>query len=139
MINVDFLIIRRKDIAVMINREAINQIVLLSSVLAGFSVTAILQLLSIKNAKKEKILSAAIVAFSVSTSVLLIATIVGSMMLIRVDIWNNSFSSHGIDYAAEFIGTISILFFAGSFVYFIGLGLLGWLKSKEIGWIISIV
>ena len=121
-----------------INRAAIDQIVLLSSLLAGFSLTAILQLLSIKNVKKDKILSVAIVAFSLSTSVLLISTIVGSMMLIRVDMWNNSFGSSGIDYVGKFTDIISALFFIGSFICFIGLGSLGWLKSKQLGWIISI-
>ena len=121
-----------------INRAAIDQIVLLSSLLTGFSLTAILQLLSIKDTKKDKVLSVAIVAFSLSTSVLLIATIVGSMMLIRVDMWNNSFGSSGIDYVGKFTNIISTLFFIGSFICFIGLGSLGWLKSKQLGWIISI-
>jgi len=114
-------------------KEFVNQATLLSSVLAGFALAGVLQLISLKNTGKT--ISWAIGTLAVATSILFASTGIGSVITI--------FTSEPIPFhLIERFSTVYYLemltFVLGVMLFLLGVALIGWIYSKRIGTIATV-
>jgi hypothetical protein len=120
----------------MFTEESIRQIVFLSGILAGFAFTIVTQLLSLKD--ERGIVSLVISCFLVTASLLLVATFVGSLVLVRLSGADSLETSTQIsaDFAARTdraAAQMLIPLAFGLFTFLVGLALTGWIHSAKVG------
>jgi hypothetical protein len=117
-------------------KEFIRQYVFITSVLSGFSFSIVYQLFSLEN--KERISNLVISFFALASITLLLSTIIGVFLLIRLetitiaDISVQSFRLWSITGEYE----LSLLLIGLTF-FSIGYGLSGWIKARVIGVVTS--
>lgn len=119
-------------------RELIRQLVFFTSILAGFAFSGVIQLLALKDARK--ITSWVIGCLTVSASIMLIATFIGSILLYKVE----SYPTAGQvpQRLLVFFGRVGLLelclLLLGLAVFLAGVGLTGWIRSKFVGIVSSV-
>lgn len=103
----------------------------LAGILAGFAVSAVIQLLSTNT--EGRLVTATIVTFSASTVMFLYP------LIVFVLVFAATAEQNRIIEQLEALGTIALLvLFAAVFVFMTGIGLAGWIRSKATGILTSI-
>ena len=120
-----------------IAREWANQMVFLASILSGFGIAVAVEFIS--SGDKRRRVTLAIAAFVISAALLLSVTAVGSLMLVRWELWQNASTNTSLLARLHHIRTaISTLLMAGLALFLVGLGIAGWIHSKIIGAVTTI-
>lgn len=115
--------------------EIFKQMSFLSSVLAGFAITAAIQLVSLT--KKEPLVNATIAVFIISSVILAVATTV-FVLVMTATIGPPGFPRPSDEWILHFIGGIGVLPVFGTLFFLAGIGLVGWLRSKILGVVTTI-
>ena len=110
--------------------EVFKQMSFLSSVLAGFAVTAAIQLITLT--KKKLIVTATIAVFIVSSVVSIMATTLFVFIMTAI-IGPPGFPQPSETWTIHFTGGIGVLPIIGALLFLAGIGLIGWLRSKLLG------
>lgn len=98
----------------------------LASILAGFAISAVIQLLSTNT--EGKLVTATIVTFSASTVMFLYPLIVFVLVFAATAEQNRIIEQLNV------MGTIALfVLFAAVFVFMVGIGLAGWIRSRVTG------
>ena len=126
-----------------LNEEALRQLSYLSSLLAGFGVMVTVGLLSLKD--ERKIVSWVIGVMILASLLFLTSTSIGAMYyLLPVD-WQSFLPSEvpspevtGFDFVDAVAVTIAAFTYIGTLAFSLGVALLGWIRSRLVGWISTI-
>ena len=126
-----------------LNEEALRQLSYLSSLLAGFSVMVTVGLLSLKD--ERKIVSWVIGVMVLSSLLFLTSTsIAARYYLLPVD-WRSFLPADipspevmGFDLVDAVVVTIAAFTYIGTLIFSLGVALLGWIRSRLVGWISTI-
>ena len=126
-----------------LNEEALRQLSYLSSLLAGFGVMVTVGLLSLKD--ERKIVSWVIGVMVLSSLLFLTSTSIGAMYyLLPVD-WRSFLPADipspevmGFDLVDAVVVTIAAFTYIGPLIFSLGVALLGWIRSRLVGWISTI-
>jgi NO-binding membrane sensor protein with MHYT domain len=114
------------------NLEYARQVVFLSSILAGFAVAIEIELTSRSDKKQET--KTAIEIFATTSLAMLVATFMGSVVLIQVARYPEGQAPKEIIETAISITSIAFfLIFSGLLMFVVGIGLTGRLHSSEAG------
>lgn len=98
----------------------------LAGILAGFAISAVIQLLSTD--KQGKLTTATIVTFSASTVMFLYS------LIVYVLLFAAAAEQNAIPTKLDNLGTYALLVIFGAvFVFLAGIGLAGWIRSKAAG------
>jgi hypothetical protein len=98
----------------------------LAGILAGFAISAVIQLLSTNT--EGKLVTATIVTFSASTVMFLYP------LIVFVLVFAATAEQNRIIEQLDVLGTIALLvLFAAVFVFMAGIGLAGWIRSRATG------
>ena len=115
--------------------EIFKQMSFLSSVLAGFAITAAIQLVSM--AKKKPLVTATIAVFLISSVASAVATAIFVLVLTAM-IGAAGWPEPSQDWLIRFMGGIGVLPVFGLLLFLAGIGLVGWLRSKLLGIITTV-
>jgi hypothetical protein len=119
-------------------RELVRQLVFFTSILAGFAFAGVIQLLALKDTRK--ITSWIIGCLTVSASIMLIATFIGSILLYKVESYPTA--EQIPPRLLAFFGRVGLLelclLLLGLAVFLAGVGLTGWIRSKFVGFVSSV-
>jgi len=126
-----------------LNEEALRQLSYLSSLLAGFGVMVTVGLLSLKD--ERKIVSWVIGIMVLASLLFLTSTSIGAMYyLLPVD-WQSFLPSEvskpevmGFDFVDAVVIIIGAFTYIGTLAFSLGVALLGWIRSRLVGWISTI-
>ena len=126
-----------------LNEEALRQLSYLSSLLAGFGVMVTVGLLSLKD--ERKIVSWVIGVMVLASLLFLTSTSIGAMYyLLPVD-WRSFLPADipspevmGFDLVDAVVVTIAAFTYIGTLIFSLGVALLGWIRSRLVGWISTI-
>jgi hypothetical protein len=110
--------------------EVFKQMSFLSSVLAGFAITAAIQLITFT--KKTAIITATTTVFIVSSIVSVMATTLFVFVMTAI-IGTPGFPQPSEMWIIHFTGGIGVLPILGLLLFLAGIGLVGWLRSKLLG------
>ena len=127
----------------MLGEEALRQFSYLSSLLAGFSVMVTIGLLSLKD--ERKIVSWVIGVMILASLLFLTSTSIAAMYFIVPSDWLSYVPSEvpspeewGFDFLDVVAVTLAVFTYIGTLAFSLGVGLLGWIRSKLVGWISTI-
>ncbi len=127
----------------MLDEEALRQFSTLSSLLAGFSVMVTIGLLSLKD--ERKIVSWVIGVMILASLLFLTSTSIAAMYFIVPSDWLSYVPSEvpspeewGFDFLEGIAVTLAAFTYIGTLAFSLGVGLLGWIRSKLVGWISTI-
>jgi hypothetical protein len=113
-------------------KEWAGQSAFLASILAGFAVAAMLQLIGYPGGRR--VARYAIVAFVVSAALLLAATAATSVILMRWEYWQQAALPQGARGHIIFVrDVVNRLVFGGLALFLAGLALAGWIHSRVTG------
>ncbi len=113
-------------------REWANQATFLTSILAGFSLSAALQLLFA--GRKQRLTTWAAAMFIVATAMLLVVTALGSIILMRWEVWQQAdLSQMALARIYRLRGLMNELLMIGVMLFLGGLTLASWTYSRLIG------
>jgi hypothetical protein len=127
----------------MLDEEALRQFSYLSSLLAGFGVMVTVGLLSLKDERKivSWVIGVMILAsllFLTSTSIAAMYFIVPSDWLSYVPAEVPSPEEMGFDFLDIVAVTLAAFTYIGTLAFSLGVALLGWIRSRLVGWISTI-
>jgi hypothetical protein len=112
--------------------EWANQVVFLTSILAGFALAVVVQLIMASD--RRRVADWAMGAFILSTALLLAATTIGSIMLMRWEVWQQAtLPATALARIYRTRGLVNGLMLGGLAFFLGGLGLAGWIHSKVMG------
>jgi hypothetical protein len=118
-------------------REWANQVVFLTSILAGFSLSIAVQLISSHD--KRRVVFASIMVFVVSAALLLATTSMASLILMRWELWQKtSLPPASLARIVHIRSLMSTMLMVGLLLFLAGLGLAGWIHSRAVGVISAI-
>jgi hypothetical protein len=127
----------------MLGEEALRQFSYLSSLLAGFSVMVTIGLLSLKD--ERKIVSWVIGVMILASLLFLTSTSIAAMYFIVPSDWLSYMPSEvpspeelGFDFLDVVAVTLAAFTYIGTLAFSMGVALLGWIRSKLVGWISTI-
>jgi hypothetical protein len=127
----------------MLGEEALRQFSYLSSLLAGFSVMVTIGLLSLKD--ERKIVSWVIGVMILASLLFLTSTSIAAMYFIVPSDWLSYVPSEvpspeemGFDFLEGIAVTLAAFTYIGTLAFSLGIALLGWIRSKLVGWISTI-
>jgi hypothetical protein len=127
----------------MLGEEALRQFSYLSSLLAGFSVMVTIGLLSLKD--ERKIVSWVIGVMILASLLFLTSTSIAAMYFIVPSNWLSYVPSEvpspeemGFDFLDVVAVTLAAFTYIGTLAFSLGIALLGWIRSKLVGWISTI-
>ncbi len=127
----------------MLGEEALRQFSYLSSLLAGFSVMVTIGLLSLKD--ERKIVSWVIGVMILASLLFLTSTSIAAMYFIVPSDWLSYVPSEvpspeemGFDFLEAIAVTLAAFTYVGTLAFSLGVALLGWIRSKLVGWISTI-
>lgn len=116
-------------------QEIFRQMSFLSSVMAGFAIAVAVEL--IVSAEKKPISTAAISIFLLSSLTSAAATTVFVFIMVSA-MGSAGWTRPTEEWLTYFMGGMGVLPMVGLILFFIGIGLVGWLRSKLIGIISSV-
>jgi len=126
-----------------LNEEALRQLSYLSSLLAGFGVMVTVGLLSLKD--ERKIVSWVIGVMVFSSLLFLTSTSIGAMYYMLPMDWRSFLPADipspevmGFDLVDAVVVTIAAFTYIGTLIFSLGVALLGWIRSRLVGWISTI-
>ncbi|MFN8434570.1 MAG: hypothetical protein U0V18_11135 [Anaerolineales bacterium] len=118
-----------------LSRTWMEQLTLLSSIIGGFSLAIAVEFLA--GEKKQRIASILIGIFILTASLLLIATSVGSQIVVKMAILENvqiaDAPPHLLENMPIAAAFVSAFYYVGLGLFIVGLGLAGWMHSKALG------
>jgi hypothetical protein len=118
-------------------KEWTSQVVFLTSILAGFSLSIAVQLICSR--ERRGVVYCCIAVFVVSTALLLATTSLSSLILMRWELWQQlSLPQAALLRVARVRSAMGSMLMGGVLLFLIGLGLAGWIHSKRIG-VISVI
>ena len=127
----------------MLDEEALRQFSYLSSLMAGFGVAVTVGLLSLKD--ERRIVSWVIGVMILASLLFLTATSIAAMYFLVPSDWLSYvpsevpspevFGSEFLDWVAI---TIASFTYVGTLAFSLGVALLGWVRSRLVGWISTI-
>lgn len=127
----------------MLNEEALRQLSYLSSLLAGFGVTVTVGLLSLKD--ERKIVSWVIGIMVLASLLFLTSTSIGAMYYMLPVEWQSFLPSEvpspevgSFDFVDAVAVIIAAFTYIGTLTFSLGVALLGWIRSRLVGWISTI-
>ena len=127
----------------MLGEEALRQFSTLSSLLAGFSVMVTIGLLSLKD--ERKIVSWVIGVMILASLLFLTSTSIAAMYFMVPSDWLSYMPSEvpspeemGFDFLDVVAVTLAVFTYIGTLAFSLGIALLGWIRSKLVGWISTI-
>jgi hypothetical protein len=127
----------------MLDEEALRQFSTLSSLLAGFAVMVTVGLLSLKD--ERKIVSWVIGVMVLASLLFLTSTSIAAMYFIVPSDWLSYIPSEvpspeemGFDFLEGIAVTLAAFTYIGTLAFSLGIALLGWIRSKLVGWISTI-
>ncbi|MEE9188000.1 MAG: hypothetical protein V3U36_01435 [Anaerolineales bacterium] len=127
----------------MLDEEALRQFSTLSSLLAGFAVMVTVGLLSLKD--ERKIVSWVIGVMVLASLLFLTSTSIAAMYFIVPSDWLSYMPSEvpgpeemGFDFLEGIAVTLAAFTYIGTLAFSLGIALLGWIRSKLVGWISTI-
>ncbi len=127
----------------MLNEEALRQFSYLSSLLAGFGVMVTVGLLSLKD--ERKIVSWVIGVMVLASLLFLTSTSLAAMYFIVPSDWLSYMPSEvprpeemGFEFLDSVAITLAAFTYIGTLAFSLGVALLGWIRSKLVGWISTI-
>lgn len=104
----------------------------LAGILAGFAISAVVQLLS--GERQSKLITAAIVVFSTATLMFLYA------LLVFILLFAAAAEQNAIPTPLENLGNYALLvIFAAVYIFLSGIGMGGWIRSKVAGMITTVL
>ena len=115
--------------------EIFRQMSFLTSVLAGFAITVAIELIAL--AEKKSLTTAAIAVFLVSSVISTAATFTFVLVMTSI-ISPPGFPQPNEEWIIYFIGGIGVLPFIGLILFLVGIGLVGWLRSRLLGIITTV-
>jgi hypothetical protein len=126
-----------------LNEEALRQLSYLSSLLAGFGVMVTVGLISLKD--ERKIVSWVIGVMVLSSLLFLTSTSIGAMYYLLPMDWRSFLPADipspevmGFDLVDAVVVTIAAFTYIGTLIFSLGVALLGWIRSRLVGWISTI-
>ena len=127
----------------MLDEEALRQFSTLSSLLAGFAVMVTVGLLSLKD--ERKIVSWVIGVMILASLLFLTSTSIAAMYFMVPSDWLSYVPSEvpspeemGLDFLDAIAVTLAAFTYIGTLAFSLGIALLGWIRSKLVGWISTI-
>lgn len=118
-----------------LSRTWMEQLTLLSSIIGGFSLAIAVEFLA--GDKKQRMIPYLIGIFILTASLLLIATSVGSQIVVKMSILESveiaDIPPHLLENMPPVAMVVSTLYYFGLGLFIAGLGLAGWLHSKALG------
>ena len=118
-----------------LSRTWMEQLTLLSSIIGGFSLAIAVEFLA--GEKKQRIAGFMIGVFILTASLLLIATSVGSQIVVKMAVLENvplqDAPPHLLENMPTAASFVSLFYYVGLGLFIAGLGLAGWLHSKTLG------
>lgn len=127
----------------MLDEEALRQFSTLSSLLAGFGIMVTVGLLSLKD--ERKIVSWVIGVMILASLLFLTSTSITVMYFLVPSDWLSHLPSDiprpeemGSDFIDAVAVTIAAFTYIGTLAFSLGVALLGWIRSKLVGWISTI-
>ena len=118
-----------------LSRTWMEQLTLLSSIIGGFSLAIAVEFLA--GEKKQRLAGFMIGAFILTASLLLIATSVGSQIVVKMAVLENvplqDAPPHLLENMPTAASFVSLFYYVGLGLFIAGLGLAGWLHSKALG------
>jgi len=127
----------------MLDEEALRQFSTLSSLLAGFGIMVTVGLLSLKD--ERKIVSWVIGVMVLASLLFLTSTSIAAMYFIVPSDWLSYIPSEvpspeemGFDFLEGIAVTLAAFTYIGTLAFSLGIALLGWIRSKLVGWISTI-
>ena len=127
----------------MLDEEALRQFSYLSSLLAGFGVMVTVGLLSLKD--ERKIVSWVIGVMVLASLLFLTSTSLAAMYFIVPSDWLSYMPSEvprpeemGFEFLDSVAITLAAFTYIGTLAFSLGVALLGWIRSKLVGWISTI-
>jgi hypothetical protein len=127
----------------MLDEEALRQFSTLSSLLAGFAVMVTVGLLSLKD--ERKIVSWVIGVMVLASLLFLTSTSIAAMYFIVPSDWLSYMPTEvpspeemGFDFLEGIAVTLAAFTYIGTLAFSLGIALLGWIRSKLVGWISTI-
>ena len=115
--------------------EVFKQMSFLSSVLAGFAIAVATTLLS--QVEKKPLVTATIAVFLVSSVMSAVTTFIFVAVMIGV-IGPPGWPHPDEEWVLRFVGGIGVFPFVGLTLFLIGIGLVGWIRSKLMGVIATV-
>ena len=112
-------------------QEVMRQMIFVSSILAGFSFTVVVQLLLSVNTSKRVTWS--LRAFIASTSILLITTVGGAILLFASNVLNIRSTEGMVSGMSALFGFLAILFVLGLMTFMVGVSISAWIHSRAAG------
>jgi hypothetical protein len=127
----------------MLDEEALRQFSTLSSLLAGFAVMVTVGLLSLKD--ERKIVSWVIGVMVLASLLFLTSTSIAAMYFIVPSDWLSYMPTEvpspeemGFDFLEGIAVTLAAFTYIGTLAFSLGIALLGWIRSKLVGWVSTI-
>ena len=127
----------------MLDEEALRQFSTLSSLLAGFGIMVTVGLLSLKD--ERKIVSWVIGVMILASLLFLTSTSIAAMYFMVPSDWLSYVPSEvpspeemGFDFLDAIAVTLAAFTYIGTLAFSLGIALLGWIRSKLVGWISTI-
>lgn len=112
-------------------QEILRQMIFVSSILAGFAFTVVVQFLS--RPEKTGVLQWSARAFVASTMSLLIATVGGAILLFASNILTQRSTPEMLSATNGLFGFLALFFLLGLILFMAGVATAGWLQSKALG------
>jgi len=113
-------------------KEWTSQVVFLTSILAGFSISIAIQLVC--SHERRGVVFCSIFLFVTSAALLLATTAIASLILMRWELWQNStLSPIMLAHIGRVRYVMGSMLTAGVLLFLAGLGLAGWIHSKVAG------
>ena len=127
----------------MLDEEALRQFSTLSSLLAGFGIMVTVGLLSLKD--ERKIVSWVIGVMVLASLLFLTSTSLAAMYFIVPSDWLSYMPSEvprpeemGFEFLDSVAITLAAFTYIGTLAFSLGVALLGWIRSRLVGWISTI-
>ena len=127
----------------MLDEQALRQFSFLSSLMAGFSVTVIVGLLSLKD--ERKIVSWVIGVLILAALLFLTSTSITAMYFLVPPDWLSFVPSdvpNPEKMGSEFLDAVAVAIasftYLGTLAFSLGVALLGWIRSRKVGWMSTI-
>jgi hypothetical protein len=119
-------------------KELIKQLILFASILAGFSFAGVLQLITLNSPKK--IISWTMGSLIIASLMMLSSTFIACLLLYKLELFKTAqeIPSNLLLLFGQ-IGVFElILLIVGMFLFALGVGLSGWIRSRPVGIVSSV-
>lgn len=117
--------------------ELIQQFIFFTSILAGFSFSIVIQLLSFE--EKKRITAVVISLITIAALSMMVSTFIGAILLIKLEPYSlvDQVPTETVQQIAKAALLLFYLLLIGLLTFLIGIGLSGWIWSRGLGILLS--